>query len=284
MIDVKSSDGVADDKSKGVTAFVASFSTAGSKNQALSVPSNLEHRRRRVRFRRYILDRCNVAIKSIPSLTLDFIMQLATLFLVAHALLAAVEASIAQRADPNAIQTCTNSVQLIQSKALANPAAVTCAKSVPEVAAGGDTSKGLSSLGKDAIPAATISKLVASTDCASWYSSMASTIVSISPACDFTYGTSTLNTAKYNATFTAFLAAANTGTGTALSSATTTTPTTTSATTAAPTTTSSTSSKTTTQPTTTAAATKSTTTPKTISAASTTIVASAALVIVAAFL
>ncbi|KAH9187841.1 hypothetical protein AeNC1_010183 [Aphanomyces euteiches] len=210
-------------------------------------------------------------------------MQLATLFLAAHALLAAVDATIAQRADSNAIQTCTNSVQLIQSKALTNPAAVTCAKSVPEVAAGGDTSKGLSSLGKDAIPTATVAKLVASTDCASWYSSMASTIVSISPACDFTYGTSTLNTAKYNATFSVFLAAANTGTGTALSSTTTTTtatPTTISATTAAPTTTSSTASKTTTQPTTTAAAAK----PKSISAASTTMMASAALVVVAAIL
>ncbi|KAF0709357.1 Aste57867_5947 [Aphanomyces stellatus] len=150
-------------------------------------------------------------------------VQLWLLLLVSAAL---VVASPAQRADPNALASCTAQVQTVQQTATFNPAATTCAASVPAVAINGDSTKGLQALGKQLVPDATIALVVASPACQAWYSALTTAIQGISPACTFNDPTtgSTATTTKYATTLAAFLDAANTGTGTLLTSATTATP------------------------------------------------------------
>ncbi|KAF0709376.1 Aste57867_5966 [Aphanomyces stellatus] len=154
----------------------------------------------------------------------------ATLLLVLGAPAAATSA---QRADPNAIQKCTDAVTTIQNSALFNPAAITCAKAVPDVTINGDSSKGLMAFGKQKVPDATVAKVAAAPDCITWYSALTATIVAYSPPCTFQNGATTATTDKYATTIASFLASANNGTGTALTSTTTTAPPT-GATTAAP--------------------------------------------------
>ncbi|KAF0695002.1 Aste57867_14151 [Aphanomyces stellatus] len=124
-------------------------------------------------------------------------------FVIASMLLAGVSSMSQQRADPNAINKCTEGVISVLNTAVVNPGATTCATE-----AGVTNIKSLLTGPKadDAM------KILKAKSCGTWYEAVAASIVKTAKPCDFydpKSGTpgkpSTSNTAKFKWSFRDFV-------------------------------------------------------------------------------